>query len=569
MTTLYVNVIILLIYKKKEEKQYMAMKETQTRVEAIGALRTFPYFVLKNEVQTGYNIYTAELLEIQQNYIAYRKGAEFITEGSGGDYVPSKTRFKKAKTLIDKEARFMFSQTPDIVVKARNMDEAETEQVERYQKLIDKMLEKCSFSKTLIQSAKDCFIGKRVACLVDVSEQDGIQIHFYSPLQFYYETADGTDRLTKFISFENATKTNSYKERRYIVNKYTAEGENVTVSSILYDGTGKVVEELIPEKQIDLTYIPAVIIVNDGTLEEKTGVSEIADLIDYERTFSMLANADVDCDRKGMNPIRYVVDMNANTTKNLSSSAGSFWDLKSEQNQNNVSPMVGVLSPSMQHTESLKATLDRINTSMYGELDIPNISEETLVGSITSGKALKALYWSLIVRCDEKMKTWIPAIMFIIRTAIDLALLNVDIVKTKYGIEDLKAVEYEVTVQENYALLDDETEEKTTDLSEIAANARSRKSYIKKWRKDECLTDAQIDEELLQIALENNMMDSLSANTQVQEVLNNMATDRKVKKNKEEVQTQTELEKQEQQRNNQQSDDVEQRTEQNAEQNDE
>lgn len=544
----------------------MAMKETQTRVEAIGALRTFPYFVLKNEVQTGYNIYTAELLEIQQNYIAYRKGAEFITEGSGGYYVPSKTRFKKAKTLIDKEARFMFSQTPDIVVKARNMDEAEAEQVERYQKLIDKMLEKCSFSKILIQSAKDCFIGKRVACLVDVSEQDGIQIHFYSSLQFYYETADGTDRLTKFISFENVTKTSSYKDRRYIVNKYTAEGENVRVSSILYDGTGKVVEELIPEKQIDLTYIPAVIIVNDGTLEEKTGVSEIADLVDYERTFSMLANADVDCDRKGMNPIRYVVDMNANTTKNLSSSAGSFWDLKSEQNQNNVSPMVGVLSPSMQHTESLKATLDRINTSMYGELDIPNISEETLVGSITSGKALKALYWSLIVRCDEKMKTWIPAIMFIVRTAIDLALLNVDIVKAKYGIEDLKAVEYEVTVQENYALLDDETEEKTTDLSEIAANARSRKSYIKKWRKDECLTDAQINEELLQIALENNMMDSLSANTQVQEALNNMATDRKVEKNTEEVKTQAELEQQEQQMNNQQLDDAEQNTEQNKEQ---
>lgn len=547
----------------------MAMKETQTRVEAIGALRTFPYFVLKNEIKTGYNVYTSELLEIQQNYIAYRKGAEFITEGSGGDYVPSKTRFKKAKTLIDKEARFMFSQTPDIVVKARNMDGEETEQVEMYQKLIDKMLEKCSFSKTLLQSAKDCFIGKRVACLVDVSEQDGVQIHFYSPLQFYYETADGTDRLTKFISFENVTKTSSYKDRRYIVNKYTAEGENVKVSSILYDGTGKVVEELIPEKQIDLTYIPAVIIVNDGTLEEKTGVSEIADLVDYERTFSMLANADVDCDRKGMNPIRYVVDMNANTTKNLSSSAGSFWDLKSEQNQNNVSPMVGVLSPSMQHTESLKATLDRINTSMYGELDIPNISEETLVGSITSGKALKALYWSLIVRCDEKMKTWIPAIMFIVRTAIDLALLNVDIVKTKYGIEDLKAVEYEVTVQENYALLDDETEEKTTDLSEIAANARSRKSYIKKWRKDECLTDAQIDEELLQIALENNMMDSLSANTQVQEALNNMATDRKVEKNTEEVKTQTALEQQEQQRNNQQLDNAEQSTEQNAEQNNE
>ena len=57
----------------------------QHSVEVIQALRNFPYFVLRNEIEEGYNLYTQELLQIQQNYIDYKKGAEFITEGTSGD----------------------------------------------------------------------------------------------------------------------------------------------------------------------------------------------------------------------------------------------------------------------------------------------------------------------------------------------------------------------------------------------------------------------------------------------------------------------------------------------------
>lgn len=508
------------------------------------ALSDFPYFVLRQEIETGYSLYAREVKEIKENYIDYKEGAVFYTEGSSGDYQPSNIHFKIAKTLIDKEARFMFSQTPDIFIQSVDTDETASKQVEQYQILIDKVLKdkKNNFPKTLLQSAKDCFIGKRVACLIDYSEEDGIQTHFYSSLQFYYETEYGSDRLTKFVSFENVNKTKTTDKKLYLVNRYEERNGIVYMSSVLYNGMGTQQEVLIEEKEIGLNYIPAVVIVNDGTLEEKHGVSEIQSLADYESGYSRLGNCDIDSERKGMNPIRYTVDINPLTTKNLSSGAGAYWDLQHNTNINDPKPSVGTLAPSMNHTEPVKTTLDRLKMIMYNEVDIPNISEETMAGTITSGKALKALYYPLQVRCDEKLKTWKPAIEFIAETIIDLAILNKTNVVSQYVLTELKEVQYNVEVMENYALAEDEEEEKSSDLAEIAANARSRKSYIKKWRRSEFKTDKQIENELMQIAIENNMFDSMSMNTQVQAELDRLGTNEKVNDNLEIIETQKVLE---------------------------
>ena len=311
------------------------------------------------------------------------------------------------------------------------------------------------------------------------------------------------------------------------------------MSSVLYDGAGNTINELIKLTETDLKDIPVVIIFNDGTLHEKRGISEIEDLKDIESAYSKLANADIDSEGKGMNPIRYTVDMNHATTERLSSSAGSYWDLESNQNIDEPKTMIGVLAPQMNHTEAVKETLNRMKTTMYGMLDVPNISEETLVGSITSGKALRALYWSLEVRCDEKLMTWIPALETIVNHIIDIALRNPEIVKSVYGITGLNQIEYDVMIENNYALMDDEQEEKDTDMAEINANAMSRKSYIKKWRPE--LTDAQIDEELMQIAVELNMFDSLSMNQQVQSKLDDIGVETEVDDNIEEETVQNNL----------------------------
>lgn len=519
----------------------MSKVQGDRQLKVVKALSTFPYFVLREEA-TDYNTYCEEVKEIKDNYISYNEGVPFLTEGTSGDYVASNVPYKLAKTLIDKEARFMFSQSPDIVVRSRTTDEKEKNMVEQYQKLIDEVLRRSGFSRRLLMSAKDCLIGKRVACLVDFSETDGILVHFYNSLQFYYETEYGTDRIIKFVSFECVNKVKSNYAKRYLVNRYVERNGIVYMSSILYNGAGEVVEVLIEEKPTELAYIPAVVILNDGTLEDSRGVSEIEDLEAYESAYSRLANSDIDSERKGMNPIRYTVDMNPDTTENLPSGPGAYWDLLSNQNQNNNNPSVGVIAPSMDHTESVKTTLDRIKTTMYQSVDVPDISEETMVGSITSGKALKAIYWGLMVRCDEKMKMWIPALESMANMILDYAKLEPQVVTELYLLEQFQDMQVQITVIENYALLDDETEEKASDMQEIAQNTRSRKSYLKKWRRDEFSTDKQVDDELYQIAMELNMFDTMSMNTQVQSRLNRQGAEEEVQSNVDETQRQEEEE---------------------------
>lgn len=508
-----------------EQKQQC---ESITRQKAILALKDFPYFVLRKEIKNGYSDYNKEVIEIKQAYINYKCGAEFSTEGSAGDYLPSNVRFKIASTIINKEARFMFSQRPDVTVSSIT-NESDNKMVINYQTIVNKVIEKSHFPKLLIQSAKDCFIGKRVAFLVDISERDGVVIHAYNSLQFYYECECGTDRVIKFLTFEKVQNSDRKGEKLYLVNKYEDIDSYIYMSSMLYNGSGAEEQTLIEEHKVEgLGYIPAFIVINDGTLEEKRGVSEMDEISDYEATYSKLSNSDIDSERKGMNPIRYTVDMNSNTTKNLSSGAGSYWDLKSEQNQNNVHPLIGTLAPSLGHTEALKSTLDRLKMAMYNAVDMPNISEETMAGVITSGKALKALYYPLEVRCDEKMVTWIDSLKGVFKSVIDLSLLNIDLAKELYQIPDLKPIDFNINIEKNYALIEDENEEKDMDISEINANTRSRKSYLKKWRGEELNTDEKLEDELMQIAIEQNMFDSLSANIQVQTELNKKAEEQKL-----------------------------------------
>ena len=127
-------------------------------------------------------------------------------------------------------------------------------------------------------------------------------------------------------------------------------------------------------------------------------------------------------------------------------------------------------------------------------------------GSITSGKALKAIYWPLIVRCKEKMKTWAPAIKHIVSSIIDGAIEYQNCAK-QYTSMALFPIAYEVHVKQNTPLPEDEVEEKSIDLSEVQANVMSKKFYMKKWHG---LTDDEVDEELKQIAIEREITEEAS-----------------------------------------------------------
>lgn len=254
--------------------------------------------------------------------------------------------------------------------------------------------------------------------------------------------------------------------------------------------------------------IPAVIFINDGLTGETKGESEIELLQSFEEYYSKFSNADMDSERKSMNPIRYTVDMESNSTKNLSSSAGSQWDLGSDQNLDKPHPMVGMLEPSMSYHDALKTTLDRIKTVGYEQVDMPNITLETMTGAITSGKALKAVYWPLIVRCKEKMKMWGPNLASLVRIIIDGSMKYPNCIE-QYTNDIISPVDYEVSIVQNTPLPEDEVEEKNIDLAEVQAQVMSRKAYMKKWRG---LTDDEVQEELEQIALERQIIEDVSFN---------------------------------------------------------
>lgn len=501
-------------------------------MESNKVLKDFPYAILSELAGNNYYEMKDSVLKTALDYSTYKKGATFATDVTHGDYVPSVVRYKLIKTIIDKEARFMFSQMPDIKV----MSDGESNDTEQFQNLIDKVIEHNNFSKILLQAAKDCFIGKRVACLVEMSEEDGIIVNFYSSLNFYYEYDVSGKRLEKFVTFEllkNRRANDGRNRKLYCVKVYERKNSVIYVNVYICDSGHNVVETLVPYKATDLGNIPAVVITNDGTLNDIEGISEVDLLQDYESAYSKINNADIDSIRGGMNPIYYLVDMNSNTTKNLYRSPGSLWETKSEQNQDNIHPMIGVLAPPLNHTQALTSTSERLKSMMYSEIDMPDITQEGLLSGITSFKALKALYYPLIVRCNEKLKTWKPALQFIMQCVLEYARLEPDVVNSVYAIAiEKEDATYEIYVEENYALLEDELEEKEIDLQEINSDAMSVLSYLQKWRGDSDLnTEQKRQNEILQIAKEKNMFDTGSLNMNVQGALEEDAIKTEVEDN--------------------------------------
>lgn len=489
----------------------MSISEEQkaTNTEVLTAFNKIPYALINSEVDGSARDTLSELTEICRYYKIYKKGAKFNVEGTNGDYVPAKLKYKMCASLINKEARFLFAEQPDIVVEPKG-DVGKTLQeikdaITQMNDLIKTVLDENKFEQNLIKGAKDCFIGKRVAGLVNFNEADGITITFLPSTQFIYDTKIGNSNIiTKFVCFIIVKDSVTLSEKRIFKKKYELIDDVVYLEEVLYDGAGIELEVVTERQEILLPMIPVSIFINDGLLGDEKGESEIETLQDEESWFSKLSNADIDAQRKGMNPTKYVVDMDSNSTKNLSTGAGAFWDMGSDQNLDNAHPLVGLLEPNMSYSASLDTTLKRVKKSAYDQVDMPDIEE--MQATITSGKALKAIYWGLIVRCKEKMKMWAPQLRNMVDIIIQGAITYPHCI-TKYIDSELMDVPYEIKVEQNIPLPEDEIEEKNIDLSEVESKTMSRKAYMKKWRG---LTDDEVQEELEQIAKERQMIEDSS-----------------------------------------------------------
>lgn len=467
---------------------------------------SIPYGILSEELEkSDYEDNISEFTEISAYYSIYKRGAKFIPEGSRGNYVPSDLKYKKAATLINKEARFLFSQPPDIKINPKGGKNAvDAEMLIPYQDLIDTVLKKNYFDSVIVKAARDCFIGKRVALMLNFNEQ-GIQVNFYDSLHFLYKLNPmQCNELIMFTVFITLEKHSDDSSSRIFIKKYEKENNTVYLSEKIVDGNGKLIEEKANRKIILLNFIPATIIFNDGLLSDSGGLSEINEIFNFEATYNKIGNADIDGGRKNMNPVSYTVDMDTESTQNLPTGPGAYWDLHTDQKLDNPHPQVGKISPDMSHSEPIKSTLSRLNTTMYETLDIPDVNTESLQGIVPSGKTLKAIYWPLIIRCDEKMRTWGPALEFMASTIIEGAKAYPFSI-VPYDVDEIGTLLYEVEIAPNYALPEDTIDEKTMALEEVAAQVKSKQSYMREWF---LMTPEEAKEELERISEEINILEN-------------------------------------------------------------
>ena len=413
------------------------------------------------------------------------------------DYTPTKKKTNYIKKLIKEEARFLFGKAPTFTVKVD--EDSLHDQAEEINKYIRKMLKKNLFEDKLIKGARDCFIGKRIAIKLHADTiTKSIRIMFVPSLEFVYEPfEDRVDELKKIIFFHQMNQEQDKTKQIIWKQKYEMVEGKCILNEAFYNGYGELLETLAVNVDLKLTGIPAYVILNDGLSGDLKGESDVEELLDNAMVYNMLASEDIDALRKGMNRIIYGVDVDPKASEKFKLKPGAYWDVATDITVDGKQAQINTIATDFGYDARMENTLNRVKSDMHEVLNIPMINNADMVGMMTSGKTMKALYWQLITRCEEKMKSWKPALEWMIAAILEMVGV--------YNIEKLPQLkEFEVEVENQYPLQEDEDTEKTLDMQQVNTQVMSRKTFIKKWAN---VTDDIAEEELKQIQLEKQMLE--------------------------------------------------------------
>ncbi len=474
-------------------------------------MNNIPEFIQRELIGPYGNDTLKKISEIIRYYHIYDNGARFEVEEVDG-FIPSKVHSKLIKQLIDRQARFLFGKTPEFKVdcdKANCTNESLEKECQDY---INKILIDNKFSSKLIKGARDCFIGGKVAIKLHVDNDGNIKIMFVPADGFVYETdIDDTDKLQQIIFFYTMKDDAERSKQKIWIQKYYMENGYCYLSEKITDGYGKTLEWEGTKENYKtlLTQIPATVVVNDGLSGDIDGESDVKTIMAEDSWYNKMRSANLDTMRKSMNQIIYFSGVRKDAYKSFINAPNAVWDLPADPTLDGTTPTVGTIENTFSYSDAFKDTLSEIKTNMYGVLGIPDISLESMKSIITSGKALKAIYWPLIERCEEKMTEWRPALEWLSKIIIHLA-ESYESVRKKYNFYP-KNKEIKIIIENQYPLPEDENEERQIDMQEVSMQVRSKLSYIKKWGGSDKkgLTEDLAKQELNQIitearALEDN-----------------------------------------------------------------
>lgn len=387
----------------------------------------------------------------------------------GLDYEPTMIVTNLCKKLIKRSSSYMFGRTPEISLRDENGAVLEKEQ-----RAISELLEKSSFSERLLKGLRDCLIGKRVAIKLVGGVGEDIGLRIKPSLEFVYEPLeDDLEKLKKIIFFYRTNDETDAGKQRIWKQKYEMSANRCFVTEGVYDGNGRLVEggEC---RNTGLDFIPCRVVLNGGLSDELEGESEVEEIMSCQNAYNRLKSDDIDALRFNMFPQRVVTDADASSLESMVISPGALVDLVTEPAAGDDSRQakLELLESAFGYDDRFENSISRMKQDMHELLCIPNVSLEQLSGFAQSARAIRALYWELTERCEERWTTWEPALRWAVKSLIKMLNTYCDA-----GLREDALVH----IEHLYPILEDEEEERQTDLLEVEKGVRSAESYRQKW----------------------------------------------------------------------------------------
>lgn len=440
-------------------------------------------------------VYGYAVLHEMDEIIGYYRLYDGIESDAAGDESGStkpQARTNWIKKLINDESRHMCARAPELRIMPRDAkDQAAADELTEW---LEDVLDKNAWGEQLLKGARDAFIGKRVA--LKLAWEDGMpRLRFAPSLEFIYDTGDRDPRrVDKAVFFYGTTpETVTDKNRQRIWRqRYEMRDGRCWLDEGLYNGFGAPVEITCENRDTGLDFVPVFVIVNGGLSGDLLGESDVAELSGSQAAYDRTKSDDLDALKYQMFGQKVFTDASQESMESIVIAPNAMIDLQTDASSPHQA-RAQVLETTFAYGEHMTQSLDRIQNDMHELLSVPRITPELLTGLGTSGKAMRALYWSLNCRCEERWASgWDAAITWMVESMFKLARLN--------GVK-LPELVYTLNIEHLYPIMDDEEEERDRDLNEVHAQARSRRSYIEKWQ-----PDAEPEGELNQILKEKRML---------------------------------------------------------------
>lgn len=438
--------------------------------------------------------------EIIRLYAFYEGPGQMWPTPAGLDYTPNKTLVNHVKRLIGKVAGFMFGRSPEITLQPIGDGEANARRVAELEQHVRNILEENRWRKRLLDAGRDCFVGKRVALKVTTREGK-IIIRFRPSVEFFHDvTLDDAEQLSRIIFAYGMNERKEPENQRIWVQSWRMEQGRCLLCEGVYNGYGAAVGEEVRDADTGLDGLPAYVILNEGMTSDVLGDSDVRQMEALQRNYNRLVSDDMDALKFNMFPQTTFTDASEDSMAAVKISPGALLDLQTDPTKPDAQAKVAKLEASFSYSERFQQSKDDLLKDMYALESCPQVTEEYLKAAGISGKAMRAMYWDLQCRCEERWAEWDSALQWLVRQIVQQEKVA--------GIRDWTGCDYTVKIEHLYPITDDEDEERKLDMQEVNAQVRSRRSYLDKWQ-----PNADAAEELRQMALERQQLEEASYET--------------------------------------------------------